>query len=270
MEKITHCYVCEDSMEGIFTAIYDAWASGYGHANNRIQVSDERDYELFCDYILVTPEEEKSRKVIRTIKKTMGNEAYRYIYYMAISNEKEKADAIYRFMILGLHMGPSVLNHLSHDAVRPIMKTYKRVSMEGHHYRGFVRFQGLSNHILCSKIRPDNNLLTLLMPHFSDRLPNENFMIVDEGRGIAGVHPSKKEWFLVLTDQMTSPMLSDYSEQEQIMQQVWGTFVDSISIKERENYQLQRNMCPLRYREFMPEFQRQTKEKKGREYEVTE
>lgn len=247
-------------MEGIFTAIYEAWASGYGHAYNQIQINGERDYELFCEYKVIAPDEEKSHKVIRSIKRKMGNEAYRYIYYMAISNETERADAIYRFMILGFHLGPSVLNYLSHDAVRIIMKTYKRVSMEAHHYLGFVRFQELSNHILCSKIRPDSNLLTIIMPHFADRLPKENFMILDEARGIAGVHPSNKDWFLVVTDNMDVSLLSEYSEQEQMMQQVWGTFVDCISIKERENYQLQRNMCPLRYREFMPEFGRLTKE----------
>lgn len=259
MEKTKHIYLCEDSMEGIFTAIYEAWASGYGHAYNYIQVDNQRELELFSEYISVESDPVKSVKVTETIRKKMGSEGYRYIYHMAISNEKKKADAIYRFMILGFHIGPGVLNYLSHDAVSIIMKTYKRVTMESHHYKGFIRFTELSNHILVSRIRPDNNILTLVAPHFVDRLPNENFMIIDEGRELAVVHPAKKGWFLVSTKLVEQESLTKQSEKERMMQQIWGTFVDSISIKERENYKLQRNMCPLRYREFMPEFSKEEK-----------
>ena len=28
-----YIFLCEDSLDGIFSGVYDAWASGYGHAN---------------------------------------------------------------------------------------------------------------------------------------------------------------------------------------------------------------------------------------------
>ena len=31
-------FLCDDTMEGIFTAVYDAWASRLGHANVKLQV----------------------------------------------------------------------------------------------------------------------------------------------------------------------------------------------------------------------------------------
>ena len=43
-------YVCEDSIEGIFTAIYDAWASKRGHVNNKIQLEHNTEIALFCSY----------------------------------------------------------------------------------------------------------------------------------------------------------------------------------------------------------------------------
>ena len=173
---------------------------------------------------------------------------------MAMSNSIEKADVIYRFLILGLHYGPSVMNFLSNDIVSTISKMYKKVSMEAHHYRGFIRFSELSNGVFCSRIRPDHNLLTMISPHFADRFPQENWMIIDEGRNIAVVHPAHKAWFLIDMGLVDEELLGEETEKEKEMQQSFRTFVENISIKERENYHLQRNMCPIRYREFMPEF----------------
>ena len=250
-------YVCEDSIEGIFTAIYDAWASKRGHVNNKIQLEHNTEIALFCSYLSVKPDLEKAEKVTRSIKQKIGLEAYRYIYYMALSNRDDKADAIYRFMILGFHYGSQVMDHLSNDAVNLMAKTYKRVSMERHRYTGFVRFEELSNHILVSKIRPENNILPILAPHFVDRFSSENFMIIDESRQMAVVHPARKQWFILSMELMDQNVLEEVSEREKEMKGAWATFVEHISIKEREHLKLQQNMCPLRYREFMPEFKKE-------------
>ena len=34
-------FLCEDSVDGIFTGVYDAWASGLGHDNVRLLAGDE-------------------------------------------------------------------------------------------------------------------------------------------------------------------------------------------------------------------------------------
>jgi hypothetical protein len=39
-------------------------------------------------------------------------------------------------------------------------------------------------------------------------------------------------------------------------EQMWKAFVESISIKERENEKLQKNNLPLHFRTYMPEFER--------------
>ncbi len=257
--KTIHVYVCPDQIEGIFTAVYEAWASGYGHMFNRIQVEPIENYELFSEYINVTPDPEKSLKVTESIKRKIGVEAYTGIYDMAISNRKDKGEMIYRFMILGFHIGPDVMKYLSNDYVSAITKNMKTVGNERHHYVEFIRFSELSNGILYSQIRPKNNVLTLVAPHFADRLQRENFIITDEERRIAVIHPAHKQWFLVSLDMIDSELLEEHSRKEETMTSAWSVFVESIAIKERENYHLQRNMLPLRFREYMPEFLQEEK-----------
>ena len=43
-------YLCEDSLEGIFTGIYDAWASGLGHDGVRVLMKNQYEPEFFMEY----------------------------------------------------------------------------------------------------------------------------------------------------------------------------------------------------------------------------
>ena len=266
--KNLHIYVCEDQIESIFTAVYEAWSSGYGHQFNRVLVGPVHNYELFAEYITVTADAEKSRKVTNSIKRKIGQEAYTGVYDMAVSNREDKAEIIYRFLILGFHYGPKVMQFLANDYVSAITKNMKTVWNECHHYYGFVRFSELNNGILLSQIRPKNNILTLIAPHFADRLQQENWLIIDEGRDLAVVHPAHKPWFLVASSMIDPEFMEEYSNKEETMSNAWSVFVESIAIKERENYHLQRNMLPIRFREYMPEFKEESNEitRSGMEY----
>ena len=56
MKKI---YVCNDTITGIFSAIYDAWKEGREEKECGIAIKGMLEQELFCEYMLV--EEESSQ-----------------------------------------------------------------------------------------------------------------------------------------------------------------------------------------------------------------
>ena len=106
-----YVFLCEDSPEGIFTGVYDAWESRLGHNNISLQIhTGEENYDLFCTYRDVTPDLQKSEKVSRTLKQCLGEEVYSILYQAVISDEKcvskrhpmDKADAVYKSIVLGL------------------------------------------------------------------------------------------------------------------------------------------------------------------------
>ena len=43
-------FQCEDSTEGIFTGVYDAWASRLGHGNVKLEAGTGHEMELFSEY----------------------------------------------------------------------------------------------------------------------------------------------------------------------------------------------------------------------------
>ena len=84
-----YVFLCEDSPEGIFTGVYDAWESRLEHNNISLQIhTGEENYDLFCTYRDVTPDLQKSEKVSRTLKQRLGEEVYSILYQAVISDEK--------------------------------------------------------------------------------------------------------------------------------------------------------------------------------------
>ena len=71
-----YVFICEDSLEGIFTGVYDACASRLGHRNIRLATGEPENYELFSEYIHVAPSADKTGKVIRTITSRFGMQFY--------------------------------------------------------------------------------------------------------------------------------------------------------------------------------------------------
>lgn len=253
-----HIYLCDESIDAIFTAIYLAWSSRYGHSNIKIEEKWEgskySNIELFADYIPVDTDYELSGKVARSIRQKISEEAYEMVCRVALSDQQGKADLIYRFLILGFHVGGSILEHLSNEVVNLIFRINKNVSNEMHHLLGFIRFSEQENGLLTSTIHPKNNVLTLVTPHFADRLPQERFLIYDENRKLATLHVPGSSWILAQVPELDQDKLDSITLQEDEYRELWKTFFNHIAIKERVNYKLQRSNLPLRFRKDLTEF----------------
>lgn len=259
--KTKRIYICEDAIEGIFTAIYDAWSSRYGHDNIRIEVQSDTEecntMELFSEYIVVVRDDGKAEKVAKSIREKISSEAFDMVCHAAWSTIESKADDIYRFLILGFAMGAKVVNYLNNEVVMRIFEMNRSVDYEAHHMFGFLRFKLIQGNILVAKINPKNNILSILAPHFSDRFGSENFIIYDEKRKTAIIHQSGYQWFYTDAKDFNLEQLEQLdhiSENEIQFQMLWKTFFESIAIEERKNFNLQRNNLPLRFRSNMTEF----------------
>lgn len=257
--KTKRIYLCEDDIESIFTSIYDAWNSRYGHENIRIEVlcgKSGYNIELFSEYINVEAEEEKARKVARSIREKISEEAYEMVCKAGCSESREKGDIIYRFLILGFSMGSRVTDCFGNEVVMNLFTLNRNVGNEAHHILGFLRFTELRNGILFARLNPKNDILQLIAPHFSDRFGSENFLIYDEGRNTAVLHQKGYPWVFTDARDLNLDKLQELSEEEEGFQILWKTFFETIAIEERKNTGLQRNNLPLRFRGNMLEFRK--------------
>ncbi len=250
-----YIFICEDSLDGIFTGVYDAWDSGYGHNNVSLISNVPDNYTLFSEYINVVPDIEKSKKVSRTLCNKFGMEVYQEICNAIMSDmiEKrdkiDKAEAVYRTIVegLGMKQGSRVLENLSNPYIAKVFRLSRTTGNEAHHYLGFLRFRELSNGVLYALIHPKNDIIHTLATHFSDRLPNENFLIHDDTREIIALHKAGKGYIIVDASLVDNNMLSNYSLQEELYNKLWEGFFNSIAIEGRINTKLQSQNIPKRF-----------------------
>lgn len=254
-------YVCDADFAGILCGVYDAWMSLKGHDCVRLKLRGIwEDMELFCEYVEVETTAEKTGKVIQAVCGKLSQEVYKKIYVASMSQDTDRADKIYRFLVQAFRRGPGILDQLQIPECCEIFNMCRNVYNENHLLVEFLRFSQTAGQILVARIGPKNDVLTLLAPHFADRLPGENWIIYDENREKAAVHPKGKEWILVthpLREQDGCGIWQLCLEQETDQQEyedLWLTFFDTIAIRERKNPVCQRNHLPLRFRPYMTEF----------------
>ncbi len=248
---------CRDSLEGIFTGIYEAYACRRPLNTIMIETTEQDNLRLFTTYQNVIPDSDKAAKVVRTLKERLGGEDYHTLCMALSSPARDKAQAVFKTVVWGLKEKKcrSIMEHLTDNDIRRVLELSRGANNELLHLKGFLRFQELENDVLFSTICPANDILPLLAMHFSDRLPKENFVIFDEGRKLYVIHPSGKEWFMMRDEMDASTVQTlDISEEEKYYQKLFTHFCHTISIEAKENYKLQRNMLPIHFRKYMVEF----------------
>ena len=255
MEEQKTIFLCEDSTDGIFTGVYDAWDSRLGHGNVELAVKHNRNLELFARYQEVETDTGKAEKVANTIRRQMGYEDYRHIYYATLSRHEEKADSIYRTIVAGLSKGRSgpVMQNLQDPDICRVFELSRTIGYESHRSLGFVRFRELEGGVLFSEIQPENAILPLIGDHFADRFPGEHFLIYDRTHQTFLVHEAFKQWVLLVGETPDREQTEYVSWKEAQIAGLWKGFCRSIAIGERENQRLQQQLLPLKFRAFMTE-----------------
>lgn len=261
MEKNTRIYLCDDTVDGVLSAVYEAGISGYGHDFIRIQpkkAGEALELTLFADYVTVESDSEKSARVVEAVRSKISYEAYFFMMNAAASCFEDRADAIYQFVTYGFTMGSRVCSAMQLPCVQRIFEIKRAVENESHFWREFMRFQEIQGEpaILLAVFEPKHRVVSMVTEHFADRFNAENFIIYDKSHMEAAFHMASGKWEIRHLVKDEAERLESLSEQKEEYVDLWCAFFDKIAIKERENKNLQRNLMPLHYRKHVTEFNR--------------
>lgn len=249
-------YLCKDGFEDLMTGIYIAWEEALRIGHDQIRVAWEKGYEprLFEETISVSRDFDKAQKVSRSVQSKISQLAYIWVYRAAMSIEEDAPDTIYQFMRLGFRVGKQVTDMLTEPVVFRLLQISRKVGNEQHQFMEFARFNSLNNQLYISHIEPHHNVAELVAQHFAERMPSENFMIIDDGRKLAAVHPKDGENYLRQLTEEEFERLSTSETYEDDFTSMWRTFFDAIAIKQRENPRCQMTHFPLWARKHVTEF----------------
>ena len=249
-------YVCRDTITGLYSALHDAWKENRD-SEAEIEIERAVQRQLFCEYKTVAEDSKKAMRLERMIKRYLGYNACWDIYRALLSGENRKGTAVFRTMQEARKIRDSrkIMEHLGNPDVAQVFAMSRQVSNEAHMYEEVIRFRELENGVLFSEIAPRSQVLTCIGDHFADRFPLENWMIYDKTHEVFLVHKKQEQWILVWGGNPDREQVCRISDEEKKYAGLWKGFFHSVSIRERENPECQRNHLPLRFRPYMTEFQ---------------
>lgn len=246
--------VCEDSFDGIMTAIYDGWVLMNKGYNVGIYPGNEYEPDFFSEYIFTKTDMNKAYKVSESIRRKVSVEAHAMVYRATLHFDKKKGNVIFEFLKIAYPTGTKVVRMLNNSWVMELMELDRKVKNESHLFKGFVRFKELDGGVLYSSIRPKCNVVPLISHHFKNRFPLENWIIYDESRKIAAVHPKGRECIITNGKDFNESIENNY--QRDNYEDLWKVFFNTIAIESRKNPRCQNTNIPKWYRENMVEFKK--------------
>lgn len=244
--------VCEESFDGIMTAVYKAWILiNEGH---QVSIYPGENYSptFFSEFIQIETDLEKAIKVAESIRVKISDKAYRMVYAACMHYEEDRADTVLGFLKMAYPIGAGATGMLGNPYVMRLLELKRKVFNEAHLFKEFIRFDKLKGGVLYGKIDPKCDVLPFVMQHFEARFPEENWIIYDEKRKKSAVHRNNLESFIVENQDMEE-LTKDLQTNDEY-KDLWKIFFDTIGIDSRYNPVCQRNHMPKWYRKNVVEF----------------
>ena len=245
---------CEDSLEGILTAIFDAFVEKnkmqeYHDGDIAIVIGENHTLSLFAQQMQVETDLDKAQKTLLSIQKKISYLAYKKVLSALCHFDADRGNVVLGFLVKGFPMGARVLEDMADPYVMRVIELSRKVDNESHMFLGLVRFFDLGK-FMYAEIEPKCHVLPQIMEHFADRYPNEHYVIYDKKRHVALIHLAFGNSFFVSGDEWNI----DLSQHEDYFERLWSQYFKTIAIEERYNPRCQNNLIPKWYRKHMPEF----------------
>lgn len=247
-------FICDFDWEAMLSCIYEAWASKLGFNNIRLALADNLDRNMFDTYVYVKKDLDKAESVADAVNRKISPYVYSKLAYAGMAYESEALDTTYRVMVLGFAYGPGVLDMVQYEPVMRIREILKRVENESCRFKEAVRFHEVKKDFYVAIIEPKSKIAITLGSAFEDRMPSENWMIVDIVHREAVIHEKDTHFFMRSLSEYEADKFRVIDALNDGYTDLWKVFFDSISIKERENYRCQRGHSPLWARKHIVEF----------------
>jgi probable DNA metabolism protein len=240
----------DGTFEGFMCVVYAYYYEGIVPLS--IQAADEFQPSLTLEEYFIVTDEGRAQKVEKAIRKKISADASRRVYNAFLSSAADRFVNLLHYIVFGFKTGHKADDYMHHDFVLRVHKLAREVGREAHLLTGFCRFAETQQGIYYCAITPVNYVLLPLAEHFSDRMMNQSWVIHDKKHHKAVVYNGEEYTFVAVKPDSNPPALAG---NEELIQNLWVTYFNTLAIDARKNPKLHRRMLPIRYRGNMVEFQ---------------
>lgn len=241
--------IYDGSFEGLLTAIFTVYEQRLSTV--KIFRAGSGEPSLFGNTVLIDTDNEKAMRVHHRLSKQLSPGSFNSFYRSFLSEIPGIEDHLLNYVRYVLSSIHHVENNFSHPDVLLLHQTARKVEKEKHRMEAFVRFQLTADGLYYSLIQPDHNVLPLISRHFRERYADQRWLIYDTRRkyglyyDLSSVADVSLEFSVDPTNAAALPAIHD--EKEDLYQQLWKQYYQSVNIAARKNMKLHIRQMPRRY-----------------------
>lgn len=245
------------SFEGLLTALFDAYVR---RTFPEALIGGGEPEPMFSGEVhTVSTSAEKAARVWTGLQRKSSRGVCNMLLHVWLSEEAGSDLLLMRCMRRVFDVGGDAAADFTDGDMLRARQIAGRVAREREHLFQFVRFQKAADGTFYAPVSPACNALPLAVAHFRDRFADQKWLIYDLKRGYGYYYDLETvtEVSLIDTDSLPGIRLDDgmMAEDERLFQRLWKGYFDAMTIRERINPRLQRQMMPKRFWRFLTEKQ---------------
>jgi probable DNA metabolism protein len=239
--------IYDGTFEGLLTAVFEVYERKLGYIN--LQKGEWLSKVLFDDVIRITTNTAKTTRVLRGLKQKLSAQGLQRLYAAHLAEIEGEDNMLLGYIRYVFDAGQNIEEDYGNKYVLRVSEMVRFVRREKHRMEAFIRFQKLKDETFYAAIEPDFNVLPLLIKHFKDRYADQQWIIYDIRRKY-GVHYNLHDIQYVtlnFSDVKATNVVSAYTEDEGLYQELWKNYFKSVNIPARKNAKLHLMHVPRRY-----------------------
>lgn len=249
-------FLYDKSFEGLLTVIFEA----YRLKTTPQKISAEPgQMNLFgSEIVQIETEKPKATRVWNGLQKKLSPQGSKRIFRVFCSELPDIEMLIFRFAQRVFASRQNIEGNYADDCVLQVRNIHRKVAQEAMRMVSFVRFQQTADGVFYSGLSPKYNVLPLIAPYFKDRYADQKWILYDLKRDCGLFYDLHDLQEVQLRGKEVDRRSGEVSwrvlsDDERLYQELWHTFYDATTIKERRNTKLHLHFMPYRYWKYLPE-----------------
>lgn len=242
-------YVYDGSFHGFLTAVF------YVYFNRDVleDICTEGNLQMMIgtESVSIETEEDKAERVMAAVIKKIGKMGLYRMYKAFLSDCAGRERLIFDYIGILLKKGRGAQYLYAEKTVTDVMKLSEKTGSEAHLLRGFLRFRETAEGIYYAEFSPKTDCVSLIAPHFKNRLSGISFAINDLKRKKAAIW-DKEKLDIINYESFIKP---EETENEKAFCAMWKKFYKTVSIPERKNEKCRMTHMPKRFWRYMCEME---------------
>ncbi|MFD0793810.1 TIGR03915 family putative DNA repair protein [Mucilaginibacter litoreus] len=240
--------IYDGTFEGLLTAVFEIYEHKLGLV--KLHQSKELEGALFGNTIYVVTDEARANRVLKGLKLRVSSIGVQRLYAAHLAEIAGEDNTLLGFIRYAFDSQQNIEEDYGNRYVLRISELVRMVRREKHRMEAFIRFQKLKDETFYAGIEPDFNVLPLLIRHFKSRYADQKWIIYDIRRkyGIYyDLHDTQFVTFDFEAQLKAADVVTAYTNDERIYQQLWQNYFKSVNIPSRKNTKLHVRHIPKRY-----------------------